>query len=90
VKPETCPNCGADVPSAAKACPDCGSCEETGWSEDAAVDGLNLPDETFNYDQYAQREFGSKRGVSAAMRSIWWWVAVGLLGLGICGWFLSR
>jgi uncharacterized membrane protein YvbJ len=32
----TCPHCGAAVPSDASACPECGSDEETGWSEDAA------------------------------------------------------
>lgn len=31
----TCPNCGADVPIKAKACPECGSDQETGWSEAA-------------------------------------------------------
>jgi uncharacterized OB-fold protein len=31
----TCPNCGADVPIMAKACPECGSDEDTGWSEEA-------------------------------------------------------
>ncbi len=27
----------------AKACPDCGSDEKTGWSEDTMYDGLDLP-----------------------------------------------
>ncbi len=30
-----CPNCYADVPWNAAACPECGSDEETGWAEDA-------------------------------------------------------
>jgi hypothetical protein len=30
-----CPNCYADVPWNAVACPECGSDEETGWAEDA-------------------------------------------------------
>lgn len=38
-----CPNCGAEVPKKAKSCPDCGSDEKTGWSEDAMYDGLDLP-----------------------------------------------
>jgi hypothetical protein len=32
----TCPHCGAAVPSDASACPECGSDDETGWSESAA------------------------------------------------------
>ena len=43
--PETCPNCGADVPPKARACPECGADEQTGWSEAARTDGLDLPDE---------------------------------------------
>jgi RNA polymerase subunit RPABC4/transcription elongation factor Spt4 len=39
----TCPNCGADVPLKARACPECGSDKETGWSEAAQYIHL-LPD----------------------------------------------
>ena len=39
-----CSNCGAMVPSRALACPECGSDEQTGWSEDTLYDGLDLPD----------------------------------------------
>ena len=39
-----CPNCGAEVPVVAMACPDCGSDEQTGWSEDVIYDGLDLSD----------------------------------------------
>ncbi|MGR3310831.1 MAG: hypothetical protein ACUZ77_08645 [Candidatus Brocadiales bacterium] len=39
-----CPNCGVDVPIKAKACPDCGSDENTGWSEDTMYDTLDLPE----------------------------------------------
>ena len=38
-----CPNCGTEVPIKAKSCPDCGSDEKTGWSEDTIYDGLDLP-----------------------------------------------
>ncbi len=39
-----CPNCGAEVPIEAKACPECGSDEKTGWSEDTMYDDLDLPE----------------------------------------------
>lgn len=39
-----CPNCGAEVPLRALACPECGSDEDTGWSEDTMYDGLDLPE----------------------------------------------
>jgi len=57
--PETCPNCGADVPGGVRACPECGADEHTGWSEDARASGLDLPDDSFDYEKFVQREFAS-------------------------------
>lgn len=39
----TCPVCGEQVRADALACPSCGSDDETGWSDDAAYDDLDLP-----------------------------------------------
>lgn len=49
--------CGEDVPPRALACPECGADHNSGWREDAA-DGLDLPDEEFDYDQFVKDEFG--------------------------------
>lgn len=38
-----CPNCGAEVPVKSLSCPECGSDEKTGWSEDTMYDDLDLP-----------------------------------------------
>jgi hypothetical protein len=38
-----CPNCEAEVPIKALSCPECGSDEKTGWSEDTMYDGLDIP-----------------------------------------------
>ena len=59
MSPEVCPNCGAEIPRNAKACPECGSDEKTGWSETAYASGLGLPDEEFDYDEFVKEEFGS-------------------------------
>ena len=75
--PETCPNCGADVPRNAKACPECGSCEETGWSEEAASSGLDLPDDKFDYDDFVAREFGE--GKPRQRGNAKFWYAIGVL-----------
>ena len=75
--PETCPNCGADVPRNAKACPECGSDEKTGWSDEAQAQSLDLPDEEFNYDEFVQREFGKRK--PSPKKTFWWLVAVALL-----------
>lgn len=75
--PESCPNCGADVPRRAKACPECGSDESTGWSDNARTQSLDLPDEEFSYDEFMQREFG--RPKRSSRQILWWVVAVMLL-----------
>jgi zinc-ribbon domain len=83
--PETCPNCGADVPAKAQACPQCGADEKTGWSETAYVAGLNLPDESFNYDEFVEQEFGKKKVRPEGIRWHWWLVAAILLLLFVGG-----
>jgi hypothetical protein len=77
--PESCPNCGADVPRNAKACPGCGADEKTGWSDTAYASSLGLPDEEFNYDEFVKEEFG---GASKPRGISWlWWVTALLLVL---------
>ena len=53
--PFTCPNCGEDVPDKARACPHCGSDENTGWSEMTYLDGVDLGDEA-DYEETLRRE----------------------------------
>lgn len=74
--PEVCPNCGADVPRNAKACPECGACEETGWSEAATTSGLGLPDEDFDYKEFVEMEFGERRKRHG---TAWFWCTIGIL-----------
>jgi zinc-ribbon domain len=83
--PEICPNCGAEVPPRAKACPECGSDEKTGWSDQAQSDALDLPDENFNYDEFVQREFGGKSPKPRGLKWIWWVVALLLLAAFVIG-----
>lgn len=77
--PEICPNCGAEISPNAKVCPECGSCEETGWGEKAHADNLGLPDEDFDYDDFVKREFGDKKPVPRGLGWFWWLVALILL-----------
>ena len=90
--PEACPICGADVPARAKACPECGADEKTGWSEQARYDSLDLPDDSFDYDEFAAREFGDKsvERRSALDRKLAWKVVAALLVLGIGYLFIRR
>jgi len=76
--PEICPQCGAEVPPNAKACPGCGSDEETGWSERATADRLGLPDEEFDYDEFVKEEFGEPKNKIRphGIAPFWWIVAI--------------
>jgi len=77
--PEICPHCGAEVPRNAQACPECGSDEETGWSEQARYDALDLPGEHFDYDEFTKREFGGEGAVPRGVHWFWWLAALALL-----------
>ena len=55
-----CPVCDGDVPATARACPHCGACEKSGWREEGRdTDGLDLPDDDFDYKKFTAREFGT-------------------------------
>lgn len=83
-RPELCPHCGAEVPDGASACPGCGSDEQTGWSEQARYDALDLPGEGFDYGEFVAREFGSLP--AGSRRGGWiWWVALGLMLAALFG-----
>jgi hypothetical protein len=61
-----CPVCGAEVPGGSKSCPGCGACEKSGWSGNTGEDGLNLPDDEFDYVKFIGEEFGHgapKKGI---------------------------
>ena len=84
--PEVCPNCGAEVPSNARACPECGSDHQTGWSEQAQTDSLNLPEEEFDHDAFVAREFGERKVVPRGINWFWWLIAVLVSGACLLLW----
>jgi uncharacterized membrane protein YvbJ len=84
---ETCPNCHAELPPRARACPECGADEQTGWSEKARSDDLGIPDDSFDYDEFIDREFQGK-APKRKMQIFWTAVAVLVLILFILGFVL--
>jgi uncharacterized membrane protein YvbJ len=88
--PETCPNCGADVPRNARSCPECGADDKTGWSEHAYASGLGLPDDSFDYNEFVDRELGGKKAIPHGVKWYWWLVAIAIITLfvfGVFKWF---
>lgn len=74
--PEVCPVCGEDVPPRAKACPGCGADDSTGWNTEAtAADGLDLPDQEFDYEAFVEREFGGHAPSDARWKT---WAGIGI------------
>ena len=85
--PDICPNCGEVVPPKAKACPECGACEETGWSDEGRADALGLPSEEFDYDEYVKREF---EGENPKRRWGAVWLITAIILLALFAWGLLR
>lgn len=74
--PDECANCGADIPRNARACPECGADERTGWRETSVYDGLDLPGE--NDESHSEK---SRRPV----KIFWLLVGAGLLVFFVMG-----
>ncbi len=78
VAPQTCPVCGADVSPNAKACPECGACEKSGWSGDTDADGLGLSDDVVAirflpdgfFDDSSVRRIVIRQGTVAALELV--------------------
>lgn len=83
--PDICPVCGCEVPSRARACPECGADEQTGWSERAGYDALGIPDESFDYEDFVQREFEGRKP-RRKLHWLWFAAAVAVIGAFVLAW----
>jgi hypothetical protein len=90
MKPDVCPQCGTEIPAGSLSCPECGSCEKTGWSEQAREQSLDLPDTHFSYDEYVEQEFGESREPPRHSRRAGWIVVTTVLLLAVLGWAYLR
>lgn len=76
--PAECANCGADIPRDAKACPECGADERTGWRETSVYDDLDLPEEAWTAGESPPPRPAAKRRVNGIA---WYWWAVAAIVL---------
>ena len=97
-----CPSCGSEV-RVGGPCPGCGpapqektrhkkrrpvaAARKKSWEQDAGYDGLSLPDDDFDYDEFVEREFGKKPHWQLGIRWYWWVTALGLVG--VLAWAIS-
>jgi hypothetical protein len=66
-------------PPQGRACPECGADEAYRLVGGGGRDGLDLPDENFDYDDFVKREFGEQEpGASRESHWFWWVVALAL------------
>ena len=84
IPPGDCPVCGEVVPVGAASCRSCGSCPDSGWSEDTVYDGLGLPDEAF--------EDGSGKTMKNSEKPLWkrLTMAAALLAVAIFLWAITK
>jgi RNA polymerase subunit RPABC4/transcription elongation factor Spt4 len=68
-----CPNCGAEIPVKSKSCPQCGSDDQTGWSEFTYMDTISTPDEN-EYLDILNNEFSENKSSNKS-----WVVTTGIL-----------
>jgi hypothetical protein len=79
--PAECANCGAAIPRNAKACPECGADEKTGWRETSIYDGMDLPEEAWRDDTDAT---ANRRIQSPRVNGVpWYWWVMGIVLLAL-------
>jgi hypothetical protein len=82
-----CPFCDREV----RVGTPCGGCSKRqkpaptkvkrSWEQNKLYDHLDLPDEDFDYDEFAAREFGRLPHKKIGVKLHWWLVGVALLVL---------
>lgn len=79
--PDVCPNCESEVPRGARACPECGADESTGWSQGDHCDRLGIPDpdDAFDYGEFVKNEFGARPRPATGRKLVWTCTALVLL-----------
>lgn len=82
-----CPFCDREV-RVGEPCPGCAkklkpTSRKSGksWQQDKSYDGLDLPDDDFDYDEFVASEFGHLPHKKIGVKWYWWLLGVALLGL---------
>lgn len=85
-----CPFCDCEV-RVGEPCPGCvkkaknPQAKKRSWQQEKSGDGLDLPDDDFDYDDFVTQEFGKAPHRALGMKWYWWLLGVTLLGGMIVG-----
>ncbi len=77
----TCPFCDSEV-EVGKPCPGCAKKDrktkptKKSWEQGRSADGLDLPDEDFDYEDFVAREFGKAPHRQTGVKWYWWLLGV--------------
>lgn len=87
-----CPFCDCEV-RVGEPCPGClkkaKKPKKRPWEQHKAQDGLNLPDDDFNYDEFVAREFGKTPHRTLGLKWYWWLLGVVVLaGMAVSAFWL--
>jgi len=88
-----CPGCGREVAIGPAGCRHCQPAKpklkksakpkprrlKRSWEQDGIYDGLDLPDEDFDYEDFVAREFGRKPHDRIGVKWYWWVLGLGLI-----------
>ena len=88
----SCPTCGSEV-KVGGICPGCvprrkkrkkkvgaGPKKQKSWEQDSIYDGLGIPDDEIEYEEFIAREFSKKPHRQIRIKWYWWATAALLLG----------
>ena len=50
------------------------------WEQDSIYDGIGVPDDEFNYEEFLDREFGKKPHQQLGIKWYWWVSGAVLVG----------
>ncbi|MDR1011719.1 MAG: zinc ribbon domain-containing protein [Opitutaceae bacterium] len=92
--PRYCAICGAELSPNARACPECGADERTGWREQDPTDGLDLPDTEDTAEAHArflrEMEPQPRQGRSRARHLIIIAITIGIVAVFLMSMFRMR
>lgn len=83
-----CPGCGSELRIGTRGCPKCNArarrkrarvAAQKGWEQSRSSDGLDLPDEDFDYQSFVSLELGKPPHRKIGIRWYWWLTAAVLL-----------